>query len=78
MKIKQIKKSEEQKTYIVIDTFYIPQHQMPALKLNRELARTHKGQSKYTTTWVVCTADCPLLPEGTICRLYLDSGEEVI
>ena len=61
------------------ETFYIPSHRMPLFY--RECHPGWKGWANggagYCNYWVVATSDCPLLPEGTVCRLFCDDGKEV-
>lgn len=60
-------------------SFYIPNNKLPLF--SRECFVGWRGWDDggagYCNYWVVATSDCPLLLEGTVCRLYTDEGREV-
>jgi hypothetical protein len=59
--------------------FYIPNQRLPLLY--RECfpgwVEWDNGGVVRCNYWVVATSDCPVLPEGTVCRLYTPEGVEV-
>ena len=59
--------------------FYVPDNKLPLFRRECHIGwrgwnDDGAGPCNY---WVVASSCCPLLAEGTVCRLYTDEGREV-